>query len=86
MIKGSADAIADAPFRYQRIFVPALAWIFALGQDTWIHAAYFAVILACSYLLGVYWTARFAERLGRSLRLGGSCFCWRPRLSSRSIA
>ncbi len=69
MIKGSADAIADAPFRYQRIFVPALAWMLALGQDTWIHAAYFAVILACVFA-GVYWTARFAERLGWSSTWG----------------
>jgi hypothetical protein len=64
MRKGSADAIPDVSFRYQRIFVPALAWTVAFGQDRWIHAAYFAVILAFVFL-GVYWTARFAVRIGR---------------------
>lgn len=63
MRKGSADAIAGAAFRYQRILVPALAWIIALGQDQWIHAAYFAVILGFAFL-GVYWLALVAERAG----------------------
>jgi hypothetical protein len=59
MRRGSAAAIGGAKFRYQRIFVPALAWILALGRDEYIHAAYFAVILgfACG---GVYWLARLA--------------------------
>jgi hypothetical protein len=64
MRKGSADAIVDVSFRYQRILVPALAWIFALGHDPWIHASYFFVILAFVFL-GVYWTAQFAARMGR---------------------
>jgi hypothetical protein len=64
MQKGSAGAIADVAFRYQRILVPALAWILAWGQDRWIHAAYFTVILAFVFL-GVYWTARIAARIGR---------------------
>ncbi len=63
MRKGSAQAIAGASFRYQRILVPALAWIVALGQDRWIHAGYFTVILAFVFL-GVYWLALFAERAG----------------------
>jgi hypothetical protein len=63
--KGSAEAIVDASFRYQRIFVPALAWMLALGRDPWIHASYIAVILAFVFL-GVYWTGRFSLRLGRS--------------------
>jgi hypothetical protein len=69
MRKGSVEAIAGASFRYQRIFVPALAWILALGHDPWIHAAYFAVILAFVFL-GVYWTARFAARAGQSQAWG----------------
>jgi hypothetical protein len=81
MQKGSASAIADAPFRYQRIFVPALAWILALGQDPWIHASYFAVIFLFVFL-GVYWTARFASRVNRSplwgLVLGGLAFLLAP--------
>src|SRR5579863_4766061 len=65
MQKGSAEAIAGAAFRYQRILVPALAWLVALGQDRWIHPAYFAVILAFAFL-GVYWLGLFAIRFGLS--------------------
>lgn len=53
--------IPDAAFRYQRILVPALAWIVALGQDPWIHAAYYAVILGFVFL-GTYWLALLASR------------------------
>ncbi len=63
--KGSVEAIAGASFRYQRIFVPALAWLAAFGQDRWIHAAYFAVILAFAFL-GVYWLSLFTSRVGIS--------------------
>lgn len=76
MQKGSAEAIAGAAFRYQRILVPALAWIVALGQDRWIHAAYFAVILVFAFL-GVYWLALFATRAGRS-PLWGVVFALTP--------
>ncbi len=76
MRKGSADAIADVSFRYQRIFVPALAWMVAFGQDRWIHAAYFAVILMFVFL-GVYWTARFAVGIGRPA-LWGLAFLLAP--------
>ena len=69
MRKGSYEAIGGAAFRYQRIFVPAVAWIFALGQDRWIHASYFGIILTLVFL-GVYWTARFAERAGLSPNWG----------------
>jgi hypothetical protein len=65
MRKGSVQAIAGASFRYQRIFVPALAWMVALGQDRWVHAAYFAVIFGFVFL-GVYWTGQFASRVGRT--------------------
>jgi hypothetical protein len=61
--KGSADVIADASFRYQRILVPLLAWLVAFGQDRWIHPAYFGVILAFAFL-GVYWLSVFASRAG----------------------
>jgi hypothetical protein len=63
MKRGSAEAIMEAPFRYQRIFVPALAWFLALGRDQNIHAAYFAVILAFAFS-GVYWLARLAQLRG----------------------
>jgi hypothetical protein len=65
MSKGSAEAITGASFRYQRIFVPALAWMLALGRDRWIHPAYFAVILAFVFL-GVYWMSRCAVRIRRA--------------------
>src|SRR5271165_2873564 len=40
MTRGSAAAIAGPGFRYQRIFVPALAWMLALGRDQYIHRTY----------------------------------------------
>jgi hypothetical protein len=76
MQKGSAGAIADVSFRYQRILVPALAWMLACGQDRWIHAAYFAVILAFVFV-GVYWTAGIAVRFGRPA-LWGLVFLFAP--------
>ena len=63
MRKGSADVIASAPFRYQRILVPALAWMVAFGQDRWIHPAYYGVILGFAFL-GMYWLSRFVSRAG----------------------
>ena len=65
MRKGSPAAIVGAAFRYQRIFVPALAWTLALGNDRWIHESYEAVMLA-SVFLGVYWLSRWAARAGLS--------------------
>jgi hypothetical protein len=63
MRKGSREAIAGASFRYQRIFVPALAWGLALGNGAWIDRAYYAVILGFLFL-GVYWLALLALRVG----------------------
>ena len=63
MTRGSAAAIGGAEFRYQRIFVPALAWLLALGRDQRVHAAYFAVILGFAFS-GVFWLARLAELRG----------------------
>jgi len=63
MRRGAANAMDTAPFRYQRIFVPALAWILACGRDEYIHAAYFAVILGFAYA-GVFWLARLAQLRG----------------------
>jgi hypothetical protein len=64
MTRGSAAAIGGAEFRYQRIFVPALAWTLALGRDQYVHAAYFAVILGFAFA-GVFWLTRLAESRGR---------------------
>jgi len=63
MTRGSAAAIGGAEFRYQRIFVPALAWLLALGRDQRVHAAYFTVILGFAFS-GVFWLARLAELRG----------------------
>jgi len=63
MTRGSAQAIAGAPFRYQRMLVPALAWMLAFGRDEYVHAAYFAVILGFAFA-GVFWLARLAQLWG----------------------
>ncbi len=63
MTRGSAAAISGAEFRYQRILVPALAWMLALGRDEYVHAAYFAVILVFAFA-GVFWLARLAQKRG----------------------
>lgn len=63
MRRGFATAIDSPAFRYRRILVPALAWILALGNQRWIDAAYFTVILGFAFL-GVYWLAQFASRSG----------------------
>ncbi len=69
MRKGSAEAFAGSGFRYQRILVPALAWMIALGRDMWIHAAYFMVVLGFAFL-GVYWLALLASRSGLNTAWG----------------
>jgi hypothetical protein len=65
MRKGAAEVIASPSFRYQRILVPALAWLVAFGEDGWIHPAYYGVILGFAFL-GVYWLSLFASRAGLS--------------------
>ena len=64
MRRGAAAAMDDPALRYRRILVPALAWIVALGRDSAVHAAYFAVILGFVFL-GVYWLARAMKMRGR---------------------
>ena len=62
--RGAVTAMDDPALRYRRILVPALAWALALGRDSAIHAAYFAVILGFVFL-GVYWLARAMLIQGR---------------------
>ena len=64
MTRGAVAAMDDPALRYRRILVPALAWALALGRDSAIHAAYFAVILGFVFL-GVYWLARVMVIQGR---------------------
>ncbi len=52
------------PVRYDRILVPALAWLLAAGRDRYIDASYVALILG-SIFLGVFWLAGYAAELGR---------------------
>ena len=66
MQKGSREAIAGFSFRYQRIFVPALAWTIALGRDAWVDRAYYGVILGFVFL-GVYWLGLITGRAGWGL-------------------
>lgn len=63
MTRGSAAAINGAEFRYQRILVPALAWMLALSRDEYVHPAYVAVILGFAFA-GVFWLARLAQKRG----------------------
>jgi hypothetical protein len=69
MRRGSADAILSPRFRYQRILVPALAWLVALGRDEWIHRAYFGLVLAFVFA-GTYWTSRLAAVMKRTPHWG----------------
>jgi hypothetical protein len=62
--RGAVAAMDDPALRYRRILVPALAWAVALGRDSAIHAAYFAVILGFVFL-GAYWLARAMVIRGR---------------------
>jgi hypothetical protein len=57
-------AVMDEPrLRYQRILVPALAWLLALGKQQYIDRALFLVTLAFVFA-GVVWLARLLEDRG----------------------
>ena len=57
---------ADAPqFRFRRCLIPLLAWILALGHQSWIDGAYIAIEMLF-IATGVYWCARLCVRRGRS--------------------
>ena len=64
MTRGAVAAMDDPSLRYRRILVPVLAWTLALGRDSAIHTAYYAVILGFVFL-GVYWMARAMLLRGR---------------------
>ncbi len=67
----------DAPrLRYRRIFVPALAFVLAFGQDRAIDFAYVATF-ALSVFLGSYWLSRFALAQGFPAAWG-LLFCLAP--------
>lgn len=67
--RGFQRSMDDPRMRYRRILVPLAAWTLALGQEAWIDAAYFAVILTFVFL-GVYWLAMLASTHNRPPALG----------------
>jgi len=76
MRRGFDHMMLGPGFRYQRMLVPALAWMLALGHDERIHFAYFTVVDSFLFL-GLYWVARFALRAGRS-SVWGLLFLFNP--------
>jgi hypothetical protein len=55
----------DSPqLRYDRILVPAMAWLLAAGYDPLVDGAYVALIL-CWIFLGTYWLGLYAVEEGR---------------------
>ena len=64
MRRSAAGAMDDPALRYHRILVPMLAWMLALGRDSAVDAAYFAVVLGF-VLLGVFWLARVMQKHGK---------------------
>jgi hypothetical protein len=54
----------DAPrFRYRRILLPMAAWLFAGGQDRFVDAAYYGLVLL-SVFLGTLWVGCAAVQSG----------------------
>jgi len=78
MRKGSREAIAGAAFRYQRIFVPALAWMFALGTGSMGARGVFRGDTLDSVFLGVYWTSHLRLAARARARVGDSTFALTP--------
>jgi hypothetical protein len=63
--KGYAQYV-DAPLlRFQRLLIPLIAWLLALGRRDWIDPAYIAIEMFF-VALGTYWCARLLARRGRS--------------------
>jgi len=59
----SFRASIDTGYRYQRILVPALAWLLALGRPGWIDVSYVLSNLAFLFL-GAWWLAQILADLG----------------------
>jgi hypothetical protein len=62
--------------RYRRILVPALAYLLAAGQDRFVDAAFFGVILLVVFL-GAYWVSRYVSAEGHH-PAWGLCFLLAP--------
>jgi len=62
LLRGEPAAYVDNPrLRWRRILVPGLAYGLALGRDGWVDAAFVVVLLAFTFV-GLFWSARYAER------------------------
>jgi hypothetical protein len=74
--RGTAPYIDIARLRYRRILIPALAHLFAAGNDAFIDPAYRLVILLC-LALGAGWLAYLAQAAGKPA-LPGLAFFFLP--------
>lgn len=63
MTTGLTAAADDPVLRWRRILVPGLAWLVALGEDSWIDTAYRGVVLFFMFV-GTYWMSLLASRFG----------------------
>jgi hypothetical protein len=63
MRRGYARYIDAPALRYQRLLIPALAFLLAGGRQPWIDQAYIAAI-ALFVFLGAYWLSRWAVPSG----------------------
>ena len=60
--RNGVGRFVDAPTtRYRRILLPAMAYLLAFGQQTWIDRAYVACNLVFLFL-GAWWLARILDR------------------------
>jgi hypothetical protein len=70
LLSKNFQGFVDFPrLRWERILVPGLAYVVALGQDRFIDAAYSAVVLAFVFL-GSFWLAQYFQRHKRSAAWG----------------
>jgi hypothetical protein len=69
LTRGFSSSLDDPQYRYRRILVPGLAFLFALGRDRAIDPAYIGVVLLF-ILMGSYWLARLSVALAYSPWVG----------------
>lgn len=60
---GSERYVDNPRLRWRRILLPALAWMFALGQPEFVDSAYVGV-MAGFVFLGAYWLTLYCARCG----------------------
>jgi len=75
--QGDLAGYIDRPrYRYGKILVPVLAHLLAFGQQRYVDAAYFAVLLLAVFA-GTFWLSGLAAIVGRH-PAWGSCFLLAP--------